>query len=257
MRFHKYQALGNTYTVIEEAANLSPVQVQQLCDVHYGLGSDGLLLLTSAKAPFGLTILNPDGSEAEKSGNGLRIFARYLWDCGWVNGEEFAVQTKGGLVRCQVLDGGARVFVEMGPAKLVGQGVLQLQNQNWAYTAVDLGNPHCVLWVERPTPALAQTLGPHIENATPFPLRTNVQFAEVRSPTAIQLEIWERGAGYTLASGSSACAAAAVAVWQGLCQPNLEVHMPGGVLQIKVSADNSLSLWGPVAKVADGQVYLV
>ena len=271
MRFHKYQALGNDYLVLEpdDPWQLTAPVVRRLCDRHFGIGSDGILLgeATPAADRFGLRILNPDGSEAEKSGNGLRIFARYLWDAGRAGDEPFLVETPGGTVRCQVRDSGRAVFVEMGRASfdsekipVAGPGrdvvgeVIEVGGERLRFTAVTVGNPHCVVHVGDPTPALARRLGPLIETHALFPNRINVQFVKVLARDRIQIEIWERGAGYTLASGSSACAAAAASVRLDLCGEDITVVMPGGSLAIGVSDGFALTMLGPVRKVAEGTV---
>jgi diaminopimelate epimerase len=271
MRFHKYQALGNDYVVLEPdgPGQLTAPVVRRLCDRHFGIGSDGILLgeATPTADRFGLRILNPDGSEAEKSGNGLRIFARYLWDTGRVGDEPFLVETPGGAVRCHVRDSGRAVFVEMGCASfdsekipVAGPGrdvvgeVIEAGGERLRFTAVTVGNPHCVIHTSDPTPALARRLGPLIEKHALFPNRINVQFVKVLARDRIQMEIWERGAGYTLASGSSACAAAAASVRLGICGEDITVVMPGGSLAIGVRAGFALTLLGPVRKVAEGTV---
>ena len=270
MKFHKYQAIGNDYLVIEGATEqLTSSLVRRICDRHFGLGSDGILLGGQAPAGrgFDLRIFNPDGSEAEKSGNGIRIFARYLWDSGLVGVEFFSVLTKGGSVRCQVRDNGKLVFVEMGrasfqsvdipvagtPREVVAEN-LDIGDDALQITGVSVGNPHCVVHVNNATPELAHRLGPLIENHEMFPNRTNVQFVKVLGPQRIRIEIWERGAGYTLASGSSSCAAAAASVRLGLCNGDIMVEMPGGTLQIGVGPDFSLSMLGPAKKVAEGDI---
>ncbi len=269
MRFQKYQALGNDYLVLETDGEraLIPSLIRRICNRHFGVGSDGILL-ESAPGPgarFGLRILNPDGSEAEKSGNGLRIFARFLWDEGRVTAEPFIVSTRGGDVTCQVRPGGQQVFVEMGkasfdsaripvagpPREVVGE-VLPIGNTSLRFTAVTVGNPHCVIHLDEVSPELAQRLGPILETHPLFPNRTNAQFVKVLDRHRLQIEIWERGAGYTLASGSSSCAAAAASVRLGLCEREVTVSMPGGDLQIGVSADYALTMLGPVQKVAEG-----
>jgi diaminopimelate epimerase len=269
MRFQKYQALGNDYLVLETDGEraLIPSLIRRICNRHFGVGSDGILL-ESAPGPgarFGLRILNPDGSEAEKSGNGLRIFARFLWDEGRVTAEPFIVSTRGGDVTCQVRPGGQQVFVEMGkasfdsaripvagpPREVVGE-VLPMGNTSLRFTAVTVGNSHCVIHLDEVTPELAQRLGPILETHPLFPNRTNAQFVKVLDRHRLQIEIWERGAGYTLASGSSSCAAAAASVRLGLCEREVTVSMPGGDLQIGVSADYALTMLGPVQKVAEG-----
>ena len=269
MRFHKYQALGNDYLVLETEGGRALLSslVRRICNRHYGVGSDGILLEVSPGpgARFGLRILNPDGSEAEKSGNGLRIFARHLWDEGRVDAAPFSVSTRGGDVTCQVREGGRQVFVEMGsasfdsaripmtgpPREALGD-LLEIGGDSLRFTAVTVGNPHCVVHVAEVSPELAQRLGPILETHPLFPNRTNVQFVKVLDRQHLRIEIWERGAGYTLASGSSSCAAAAAAVRLGLCDGELTVSMPGGDLQIGVSADYALTMLGPVQKVAEG-----
>jgi len=270
MIFHKYQAIGNDYLVIEGATGqLTPSLVRRICDRHFGIGSDGILL--GARAPsdprFVLRIFNPDGSEAEKSGNGIRIFARYLWDSGLVGVEFFSVLTKGGPVRCQVRENGKHVFVEMGRASFQSVDIpvagtprevvdehLVIGNEALRITGVSVGNPHCVVHVDVATPELAHRLGPLMENHAMFPNRTNVQFVQVLGPQRIRIEIWERGAGYTLASGSSSCAAAAASVRLGLCNGEITVDMPGGTLQVGVGPDFSLTMLGPAKKVASGDI---
>lgn len=269
MRFHKYQALGNDYLVLEpEGVEASAPVVRALCDRRLGVGADGVLIeAATTDGRLAVRILNPDGSEAEKSGNGLRIFARYLWDAHRVAGEPFEVATLGGPVRCQVRDGGRTVFVAMGAARFDGAAIpvlgpdrevvdeaIEVAGERLRVTAVSLGNPHCVVFVEAPTEALARRLGPALEAHPLFPRRTNVQFARVVDRRRIAMEIWERGAGYTLASGSSACAVAAAAVRLGRCDPQVTVAMPGGELAIGVGAGFEVTLVGPVAKVAEGTV---
>jgi diaminopimelate epimerase len=267
MRFYKYQALGNGYLVLE-VPTIDPATVRLLCDRNFGIGADGILLRDTAQADrLALRILNPDGSEAEKSGNGLRIFARYLHDQRVVGDAPFAVHTAGGEVRCQVLDGGRSVFVEMGTASFDSQVIPVLGpprevldepivagDARLRFTAVSMGNPHCVVHVPGVAADLAKRLGPLLENNLLFPNRTNVQFVQVLDRQRIAVEIWERGAGYTLASGSSSCAAAAASVRLGLCDRSITVVMPGGELQIGVGDSFEMTMQGAVAKVAEGTV---
>lgn len=267
MRFHKYEALGNDYLILEPDRRApTAAVVRAVCDRHRGLGADGVLV--EDVAPDGglaVRILNPDGSEAEKSGNGLRIFARYLWDRGRVGAEAFDVATQGGGVRCQVRDGGRAVFVEMGVARFDSDAIpvagprrevvgeeLEVAGERLRFTAVTVGNPHCVVHVDAPTEAMARRLGPAIEVHPLFPRRTNVQFVRVLDRRRLAVEVWERGAGYTLASGSSACAAAAASVRLGLCDADVAVSMPGGDLAIGVGVGFELTMLGPVRKVAEG-----
>ena len=272
--FAKGHGLGNDYVVINQVdltAPLSTQAIQRICDRNRGVGSDGLLLLVpTGRADFGLRIFNPDGSEAEKSGNGLRIFAKYLWDSGHATTPTFSVDTKGGVVecRCHVLNRRVNfVTVEMGRATfrapeipmngpdrdVVGVPLQLAGGPTLLVTAVSVGNPHCVTFVERLDEAECRRLGPLIENHPAFPNRTNVQFARVHSRDIVDILIWERGAGFTLASGSSSCGAASAAVKNGRCDHGrVRVRMPGGELVIEVRPDWSLRLEGPVEEVYRG-----
>ncbi len=271
--FVKGHGLGNDYIVLEGKDldfPLTPLAVQRLCHRNWGIGSDGILLrVDSSKADFGLRIFNPDGSEAEKSGNGLRIFAKYLYDHGRTKKTTFTVETKGGVVECQChLVGGrvASVNVEMGRATFRAPDIpmngpdrevvgvpLQVNDHFLKVTAVSVGNPHCVVFTDKLDEAEAKRLGPLIERHPAFPNRTNVQFAKVLGRNRLEIRIWERGAGYTLASGSSSCGAACAAVKNGLCDHGpVTVVMPGGQLTIEVRPDWSLRLQGPVEEVCAG-----
>ncbi|MCB0255890.1 MAG: diaminopimelate epimerase [Anaerolineae bacterium] len=272
MLFAKYHALGNDYLVIEPAnlpADLPGDWIARVCDRQRGVGADGVLLgpLTAANGTVALRIFNPDGSEAEKSGNGLRIFARYLWDTHQVDETPFVVQTPSGSVTCRVLDGGRIVSVVMGqvsfasrdipvsgPSREVLNEEISGGGRTFRFSAATIGNPHCVVFVDRPTAALARKIGPVIERDPRFPNRTNVQFVEAVDRSSLRLEIWERGAGYTLASGSSSCAAAAVAYRLGLCDAEVAVTMPGGTLHVSIDADFAATLTGPVTAVCNGNI---
>jgi diaminopimelate epimerase len=270
MRFAKYHALGNDYIVIDPTDLPSPLtteQVKVICHRNYGVGSDGILLgpLPAEKAKFALRIYNPDGSEAEKSGNGLRIFSRCLWDQKLVGSEEFSIQTAGGVVRSTVFDNGGSVRVEMGRVSFWSDAIpvtgarrevlnetISAGGRNFTFCAATIGNPHCVLPLAEISPEIARQYGPLLETHANFPNRINVQFLKVLDRGNIQIEIWERGAGYTLASGSSSSAAAAVAHKLGLCDRSISVHMPGGVIAIEIGDDFSILMTGPVTKVSEG-----
>jgi diaminopimelate epimerase len=272
MHFAKYHALGNDYIVISPADlphTLGISQIRLICHRHYGIGSDGVLLgpLDAKEADFALRIFNPDGSEAEKSGNGLRIFSRYLWDKGLVGAEPFTVITPGGKVTCLVHPGGGSVTVEMGevsfdstripvlgPPREVLNETIVVAGKEFTFCAATVGNPHCVILRHAVTRDEATHYGPLIETDPRFPNRTNVQFMKVLDRNNIQIEIWERGAGYTLASGSSGSAAAAVARKLGLCDPEITVHMPGGAIQITISEGFSIVMTGPILKIAEGNL---
>jgi diaminopimelate epimerase len=272
MRFAKYHALGNDYIVVDPEELKSPLtteQVRMICHRNFGAGSDGILLgpLPAQNAKCALRIYNPDGSEAEKSGNGLRIFSRYLWDRKLVGNEEFVIHTKGGVVRSKILDGGKTVRVEMGritfwsdeipvtgPRREVLNEEIKVGGRTFTFCAAGIGNPHCVLPLAEISASLAKELGPLIETHASFPNRINVQFLKVLDRGNIRIEIWERGAGYTLASGSSSSAAAAVAHKLGLCDHSISVHMPGGVIAIEIGKDFEIQMTGPVTKVGEGEI---
>jgi diaminopimelate epimerase len=272
MQFFKYHALGNDYIVLNPAdteGQLTPSQIKSICHRNYGVGSDGILFgpLETSECDFALRIFNPDGSEAEKSGNGLRIFSRYLWDEGLVHEEPFTILTAGGRVRCQVHTGGKSVTIEMGrvsfdstqiplegpPREVINERIL-VDGEQLTFCGATIGNPHCVILRDEVSADEARRWGPLIENDARFPNRTNVQFMKVLDRANIRIEIWERGAGYTLASGSSSSAAAAVAHRLGFCDSHIAVHMPGGKIDITVSSDFSISMTGPVTKIAEGTI---
>ena len=270
--FTKYHALGNDYIVIHPKdlpAPLTTQQVKTICHRNFGVGSDGILLgpLPSQNAKCALKIYNPDGSIAEKSGNGLRIFSRYLWDTKFVGNEEFTIETDGGLVRSTVFAGGGTVRVEMGkvsfdsakipvagPAREVINEKISVGGREFIFCAATIGNPHCVLPLPEISAKLAHEFGPLLETHANFPRKTNVQFMKVLDRANIQLEIWERGAGYTLASGSSSSAAAAVARKLGLVDQSVSVHCPGGIIKIEIGDDFAIRMTGSVTKVSEGVI---
>lgn len=274
--FFKGHGLGNDYLVVDPAElsfRLSPRAVRALCDRHTGVGADGLLALAPGRrADFGVRIHNPDGSQAEKSGNGLRIFALWLRATRRTRARRFRVETPGGVVGIELGDGPRpdRARVSMGrasfdpralPCRLPGPELLErpiaAAGRRLCFTGVSLGNPHCVVFGrgQRPwsrTDLLA--LGPALERHRVFPRRTNVQLARRTGPHALSILVWERGAGETAASGTSACAAACAGVRLGLVASPVRVRAPGGVLRVSVDANFSVVLEGPVAEVARGRL---
>ena len=284
--FTKYHALGNDYIVINPKdlpAPLTTEQVKTICHRNFGVGSDGILLgpLPSTTAKCALKIYNPDGSIAEKSGNGVRIFSRYLWDTKLVGNDEFALQTDGGIVRSTVFDGGKMARVEMGHVSFDSEKIpvtgakrevinekISVGGREFVFCAATIGNPHCVVVAATPSspdaagrrshmeisPKLAHEFGPLLEVHPNFPRKTNVQFLKVLDRANIQIEIWERGAGYTLASGSSSSAAAAVAHKLGLVDRSVSVHCPGGVIQIEIGENFAIQMTGSVTRVAEGVI---
>jgi diaminopimelate epimerase len=276
MRFYKYHALGNDYIVLNPAdfPTWKPAptveQIRVVCHRNFGIGSDGILWgpLPSKQSEFGLRIFNPDGSEAEKSGNGLRIFSRFLWDQGLVKNPTFTVETPGGHVKTVIKDNGKLLTIEMGnvsfdsakipvagaPREVINEKI-KIQDREFTFCAATIGNPHCVIVLPEISEALARRYGPDLEVHANFPRRTNVQFLRVIDRNNVQIEIWERGAGYTLASGSSSSASAAVAHKLGLVDRNVTVHMPGGKIGIEIGDHFSILMTGTVNKVADGTLH--
>ena len=270
MKFQKYHALGNDYLIYDperDEDSFTEEQIIRICHRNFGLGSDGILVgpLRSEKAEFGLKILNPDGSEAEKSGNGLRIFARYLRDSGKVGPEAFSVDTLGGVVSCQVSENAEVITVEMGqvhfhsevipvnvegPDREVLNEDITVGSETVKYYAATIGNPHCVIPVDQANEEIAMRLGPILENHPNFPNRTNVQFLQILDRNRIRIEIWERGAGYTLASGSSSSAAGAVARKMGACDQKITVEMPGGEIKLEIDEEFKVKMTGPATRVA-------
>ena len=275
--FFKGHGLGNDYVALELATvpfALVPSTVRLICDRHVGIGSDGVLArVPSDVADFGVRIFNPDGSEAEKSGNGLRIFAAYLRQRGLVGASgSFTVETLAGVVSMRFLDdspaGAWNVEVEMGRAsflssdvglqgperEVVGERLELASGDRVTVNTVSLGNPHCVIFEDQLDPDDMRRRAPQICQHPWFARGTNVQFARPVDPATLEAWVWERGAGETLASGSSACAVAAAAVRRGLVsERQVEVRMPGGVLYVTVQEDWNLVLRGPVEGVYEGE----
>lgn len=268
MQFVKYHATGNDYLVARRwpaHRHWSTDVIRRICDRRIGCGADGILVpVLSDKPHRSVRIFNPDGSEAEKSGNGLRILARYFWDEHLVQADPFPIMTAGGLVHCQVLDGGKGVRVEMGRIAFANDKhmetvesndnlteIIMVQDRPFQVTPVSLGNPHCVLVLPSIDSEFARRWGPAIEQHVRFPHRVNVQFVQILSRGSLRLEIWERGAGYTLSSGSSSCAAAAVTHRMGLTDRDVTVMMPGGNVEVQLRDDGRAVLTGPVVRIGE------
>ncbi len=270
MNFYKYHALGNDYIVLDPAEvgeDLTRHQIRTICHRNYGIGSDGILLgpFTTEKGEIALRIFNPDGSEAEKSGNGLRIFTRYLWEKQNSRQQKFTIKTIGGLVQAEVHANGKIISVAMGQVSFESQKIpvagpnrevlneeMEVQGETLSFSTATIGNPHCVILREHISPEETCKLGPLIERDPRFPNRTNVQFMKILDRNNIRIEIWERGAGYTLASGSSSCAAAAVACRLGFCDRKIHVHMTGGIIEIVIGNGYHVTMIGSVTKIAEG-----
>lgn len=275
MRFFKYHALGNDYIVMNPADfpgwdAPTPEQIRVICHRNFGVGSDGILWgpLPAGDGSFGLRIFNPDASEAEKSGNGTRIFARYLWDHQIGTAGTIGIATPGGLVTAEILGDGRMIAMDMGrvsfssaripvtgPEREVLNEQVRIQDREFTFCAATIGNPHCVITLPEISAELALAYGRAIEFHPLFPNRTNVQFMQVLDRSNVRIEIWERGAGHTLASGTSSSAAAAVAHRLGLVDRQVTVHMPGGQIRIEIGPDYAIRMTGPVTRVAEGTIH--
>jgi diaminopimelate epimerase len=266
LRFEKWQALGNDYLILESANLASPLdgdRVRQLCDRHFGVGADGVLLLSEPDAPgfvARLRIFNPDGSEAELSGNGAREAILYLRRRGWTDSDTFSIQTVAGEIRptitgettCRVDMGRARLRSEAypsGPAD--GSGEVA----GFPFQHVSIGNPQCAIRVEDPDAVDLQAVGPGIEHDPQFPQRTNVSFWAERAPGRIRARIFERGVGETLSSGTGACGAAVAYVLRGGDSP-VTVELDGGELEVEVGEDLHVDLTGWAVPVFSGETDL-
>ena len=260
--FVRSHGLGNDYLIMDAAQlgfELTPERVSMICHRNTGVGSDGILVRVDppkGAADFAVRILNPDGSEAEKSGNGLRIFAKFLYDHGFTKKTELTIHTLGGVARAKLIINGKRcaaVRVDMGRA-IIDRRLTRLVvgGQTLNVTSLSVGNPHCVIIVDDLSKADISKLGPLIENHKAFPNRTNVQFAQVLDRSNVRALIWERGAGHTLASGSSSCAVAAACFDKGLVDGRVTVHMEGGELTIEIDKDLNIVMTGPIEEICTG-----
>jgi len=274
MRFWKMHGLGNDYIVIDnrdekisgdDAARLA----KRLCERRFSVGADGLLLVSCSKvADAKMRIFNADGSEAEMCGNGIRCFAKYCYENGVVKKSEFPIETLSGLKRVWLTvkrDEVKTVRVDMGPPNwersslpMVGHGAcinenLDVNGEAFKVTCLSVGNPHCVIFVDKVDDFPVDQIGPKIENHKAFPKKTNVGFVQVLNNNQLKVRVWERGCGETLACGTGTCAAVAVANRLGKVTNKVTVHMLGGDLQVQV--DERLYLSGPAEKVFEGTLF--
>jgi diaminopimelate epimerase len=269
VKFEKWNALGNDYAIVETAAlpfDLTPERVRALCAAHSGIGADGLLLLdrpTEAGFVASLRIFNPDGSEAELSGNGVREAVMYLRRSGWTEHDSFGIQTAAGEVRPRIT-GATTCTVDMGRAKLAaddypsgsddGRGTLLAGGRDYDFQFVSIGNPQCAIEVSEGLEDLdLAAIGPALERHELFPNRTNVSFWRRESGSEITARIFERGVGETMASGTGATGAAVAAVLRGLDSPVI-VNLDGGELEVEVGEDLHVNLTGWAVPVYAGEL---
>ena len=264
----KYHGLGNDYLVFDPNKNeleLNEANVKMICNRNVGLGSDGILEGPLLGEHLAVKIWNPDGSVAEKSGNGVRIFAKYLKDAGYVQKKNYELMTDGGIVEITYLnEEGSRLRISMGKLSFVSEEIpvigvrrevinedMVFGNNLYPATCVSVGNPHCVIPMQEISKELVCKIGVHSESARYFPERVNTEIMKVTDRNNIAIETYERGAGYTMATGTGACAAAAVAYKLGLTENKMLVHMPGGDLQVEIADDWNVYITGDVFYIAE------
>lgn len=280
IEFTKMQGTGNDFVVLDCLAHpeyleyaLTPALASKLCDRHYGIGADGLVLvLPSAIADIQMRIINSDGSEAEMCGNGIRCFARFVYEQNIVKKETMTVETLAGvLIPKMILDNSGTVTgveVDMGEpildragVPMIGEGQavsvpIMVEDTEFIVTAVGMGNPHCVTFVEDIAQFPITHWGPIMERSLYFPRKTNVEYVQVLNEKEVIMRVWERGAAVTMACGTGSCATAVACVLNGKTQREVLVHLDGGDLQIRWEASNNhLYMTGPAESVFTG-VYL-
>lgn len=270
--FSKFQGIGNDFIIInnlERKISLSLKKIKQLCDRHFGIGADGIvIILPSKKANLKVKFFNPDGSEAEICGNGIRCAAKFAFEKGLCRKKKIAMETKAGLkllelstrenkVQSVQVDMGEPIFTpEKIPIRIESEEImnetLEVGKKKIKFSALSMGNPHCCIFVKDLAEAKVREWGPIIENHPLFPERTNVEFIQVIKLDQISVRVWERGAGETLACGTGACASLAASVKNNLSRRKTKVHLPGGDLEIDWAKNNHLYLSGPAEEVFSG-----
>lgn len=262
VRFSKYHGLGNDFIFIEDFAGQLTARgaelARRLCHRNFGIGGDGLVFITKMMGLYTMRIFNADGSEAEVCGNALRCFADYLLKRGLLTGQNIEVNTLSGVKRISA--SGGQYTVDMGepdfsfnhgrPLGVVSHG------QSWSLHPVSLGNPHGVAFLENLEDFDFTFWGPRLEKASIWPRGANIEFTQVVNAQHLRVRVWERGAGPTLACGSGACAAVAVADRLGLTRGTVKVTLPGGDLFIEHGAENRMFMTGPAERVFDGVIDL-
>lgn len=279
MKFIKMHGLGNDFIVVNNLKGKlsSPFLAQvapKLCHRHFGVGADGLVLLNpSSRAPFQMQIFNPDGSEAEMCGNAIRCLAKYVFERGLIREKSFAFETKAGnkeVVIKEVKGQVKAVRVNMGkpllhseeipigglPRDRVVNEALEVEGEKLFFTAVSMGNPHCVIFLDSLDSIPWKRWGSLLECHPLFPRRTNVEFVKKGSPREIEVKVWERGAGPTLACGTGACASVVAGVLTGRLREGEEitVYLPGGSLLVKWEQGGSVFMEGPAEEVFTGEI---
>lgn len=274
IEFTKWQGCGNDFVLVDDRSESikDPAELsRKMCDRHYGIGADGLIIIRpSDKADTRMRIYNTDGSEAEMCGNGIRCFARWVYELGLVPGEEFTVETGAGILVPKIIKENGRITgvrVDMGqpvldaekiPTKGFGTGrvvdkTIEVLGETYHVTCVSMGNPHCVvLWDDLSTLDI-EKLGPAFENHPAFPNRVNTEFVSVRDKNHVRMRVWERGAAVTMACGTGACATLTACVLNNRTERKAEIELDGGKLFIEWSEkDNHIYMTGPAEEVYKG-----
>ncbi len=274
IEFTKYHGLGNDFILIDNRTTseplLTPEQAVDLCDRHFGIGADGVIFALPGQdgTDYTMRIFNNDGSEPEMCGNGIRCLTKFIAKLEeTVAPRSYKIHTLGGLITSK-LEADGLVTVDMGEPRLLAAEIpttlvatdqkavaqpLEVAGQSWQVTCVNMGNPHCVTFVEAVSAIPLETLGPQFECHSVFPKKINTEFVEVVRSDYLKMRVWERGAGITLACGTGACASLVAGVLNGRCDRCATVELPGGLLQIEWSeSDNHLYMSGPAAKVFTG-----
>lgn len=265
----KYQGLGNDYMILDPNKNRVQLQgkkIALLCQRGSGLGADGVLYgPVEINGKMGVRIFNSDGTESAISGNGVRIFAKYLIDHEYVKEQEFSIETLSGPIEVKCLNNRATEFrVKMGKASFLSHEIpvtgevrevisetFTFHNKEYKATCLTVGNPHCIIFTDQVTPELVRELGPYVENADSFPNRMNLQICRKIDTGNLDIEIWERGSGYTKSSGTGSCAAAVAAYRLGLTENRVNINQPGGMIQIDIQDDGTIYMTGSVGYVSE------
>ena len=274
MKFTKWQGCGNDFVVVDfldkEPIDFAALAVK-MCDRHFGIGADGLMVVCpSETADVRMREFNPDGTEPEMCGNGIRCFARYLYEYGRMKTQQFTIETLAGTMVPRVITQNGTVTaveVDMGVPVLEGERIpvagfgaeqvvaqpLMVDGKEYRMTCVSMGNPHCVIFVDDAEGFPLSELGAQFENHPAFPRKINTEFVEVKSRTHARMRVWERGAAVTLACGTGSCATLVAAALTGRTKREAEVQLDGGRLQIEWAANNHVYMTGPAEKVFAGR----
>lgn len=253
--------LGNDFVLVDSRKeSLDKLEIKKLaidiCDRHFGVGADGLIIVwPSQKAHYRMQVINPDGSEAEMCGNGIRCFAKYVYETDQLKEEVISVETIAGtMLPAVILKENKVIGVEVDLGEPKDEGEVKLEG--FTFRKISMGNPHAVAFVKELAEIDLVVTGPIIENDPHFPNRTNVEFVEVLNDKEIEIGVWERGAGETLACGTGACAAAVASHLSGKTGRRVIAHLPGGNLDIEWGQDNHVLMRGPAEKVFEGKFEL-